>query len=64
MSNDFNDDFLEAMNAPDLDLHIGAAETGEFLCRCSGEYLPREKAFRLGCDQFGGCPELREAMEL
>lgn len=32
-------------------------------CRCGNEHLTAEKAFRLGCDQPGGCPELREAMD-
>ena len=38
------------------------AESQTF-CRCAGEYLEADKAFRLGCDQSGGCPELREAMD-
>ncbi|QDK01174.1 hypothetical protein I5J50_gp71 [Mycobacterium phage Purky] len=32
-------------------------------CLCSGEYLDAGKARRLGCDQPGGCPELRDSME-
>lgn len=33
------------------------------LCRCSGERIHADRARRLGCDQSGGCPELRDAME-
>lgn len=32
-------------------------------CLCSGELLEAELAHRLGCDQSGGCPELRDAMD-
>ncbi len=33
------------------------------MCRCFGELTPPDKARRLGCDQAGGCAELRDAME-
>lgn len=33
------------------------------MCRCFGELTPADKARRLGCDQGGGCSELRDAME-
>ncbi|MCV7175103.1 hypothetical protein [Mycolicibacterium sphagni] len=33
-------------------------------CLCSGEYFDPEKAFQLGCDQRGGCPELRDATDM
>jgi hypothetical protein len=32
-------------------------------CLCSGELMPADKAWRLGCDQPGGCPELRDAQD-
>jgi hypothetical protein len=34
------------------------------LCRCSNEQIAAEQARRLGCDQTGGCPELRDAMTI
>ncbi|AMU71456.1 hypothetical protein A3O05_16460 [Mycobacteroides abscessus] len=33
------------------------------MCRCFGEMTPADKARRLGCDQRGGCSELRDSME-
>lgn len=34
------------------------------LCLCFGERIPAEQARRSGCDQRGGCPELRDAIPL
>lgn len=31
-------------------------------CLCSGESIPAERAYRTGCDQPGGCPELRASV--
>jgi hypothetical protein len=31
-------------------------------CTCAQECLPARQAYRLGCDEAGGCPELRDAM--
>lgn len=39
------------------------AEGELVLCRCGGEKIAADRARRLGCDQSGGCPELRDAME-
>ena len=39
--------------------------TGEpdyVLCRCFGERIEPDRAFRLGCDKPGGCDELRDAV--
>lgn len=33
------------------------------MCRCFGELTAADKAWRLGCDQRGGCSELRDSME-
>lgn len=39
-------------------------EDDEFvMCRCFGELTPADKARRLGCNQRGGCSELRDSME-
>ncbi len=36
------------------------SETQELCwCCCGNEYLAADKAFRMGCDEPGGCPELR-----
>jgi len=65
--NDFDDDFLDAVNSPDLDFAIDDqmdTADGNFVrCLCSGEHIPASRAFRLGCDQPGGCSELRDSMD-
>lgn len=61
-----NCEFMDGINAPDLDFAIDDeidAVNGELIgCLCWGERVPASKAFRLGCDQHGGCPELRDSM--
>lgn len=44
------------------DRDVSAVQDAFVFCACSQENIQADKAFRLGCDQSGGCPELRDAL--
>ncbi|MFA4080508.1 hypothetical protein ONA92_02180 [Mycobacteroides salmoniphilum] len=50
---------------PDLSDDVDELDADDefVMCRCFGELTPADKARRLGCDQRGGCSELRDSME-
>jgi hypothetical protein len=47
---------------PDFDDDVLGMSDDWVLCQCFGERLLADEARRSGCDQPGGCPELRAAI--